>query len=309
MRRNRRAERLLVQLRDLAFTVAQPTPRVAGAWGLLNATRDRDAFEVGLDYAVGHGMLREDDAPLVRLHHQALLSRTPWEHPATGILMVPIPAGTALLGHPPTPTPCPAVSLGMHPVTCEDFQRFLDATRYEPKAPDTFLRTWVRHPGGRYAPSHRMSPRQPVTDLSPQDALAWCAWAGLTLPTQPLWERAARGDDGWLYPWGNTDPFAAFPPLIHAASAEPAPVGSYRHTRTAWGCQDMLGNVAELAFDHGASGLLPSPTARSLRFVACGPHFRHRSAEPCRATTTVKVTAESRADTVGFRAAWTPPAP
>ncbi|HEY4158390.1 MAG TPA: formylglycine-generating enzyme family protein [Polyangiaceae bacterium] len=93
---------------------------------------------------------------------------------------------------------------------------------------------------------------QPVVGVSWFDAEAYCAFRGKRLPSEAEWERAARGDDGRKYAWGNQTPdahLACFGRKVGAVGATTSPVGSYPDGRGPYGHFDLTGNVWEWTAD------------------------------------------------------------
>ena len=180
--------------------------------------------------------------------------------------MVKIPAGTFLMGSdkkvdrnaylpefPQRKVYLDAYEIDKFEVTTVQFLKFVLATNRPP------LIDW-QYDGGNF---QETMASHPVMHVSWFDADAYCKWAGKRLPTSAEWEKAARGEDGRIYPWGNEpaglsranfgrtglsgpvrdrpERLLLYPPIIS--------VDKYENAVSPYGVYQLSGNVAEWTAD------------------------------------------------------------
>ncbi len=237
----------------------------------------------------GLGMMEAPDAGLAKLNQQCIggvrltdLTRREWIK-ATGTVaaagvvvarfsvppaaaqeaeMIEIPAGKCLIGTTPEQADeiaaehgyhvtwlegempqrevdLPAFLMDKYPITNRQYAEFCKATGY--KEP------------GYWRPRETLERLldYPVISVNRADALAYCEWADKRLPTEDEWEKAARGEEGLTFPWGNEfDPEALrWNPEATPAGPRIAPVDAHPKGASPYGVMDMCGNVAEWCAD------------------------------------------------------------
>ena len=92
------------------------------------------------------------------------------------------------------------------------------------------------------------APDHPIIGVSWYESDAYAKWVGKRLPTEVEWEKAARGTEAYIYPWGNSFDFSKlnYFPNHKMLSA----VGSYPEGASPYGVLDMAGNVSEWCADN-----------------------------------------------------------
>ncbi len=167
--------------------------------------------------------------------------------------MVLVPAGEFIMGadsefsneRPRRWVNLPAFYIDQYEVSNADYKNFVDATGHRVPHIDAFWAGPFNWRNGTF-PSGRGD--HPVALVSWHDAAAYAKWAGKRLPTEAEWEKAARGIDGRIWPWGNAwDP--------NRCNIEESFINSTQSTysfpdgTSPYGCYNMAGNVTEWTAD------------------------------------------------------------
>ena len=194
--------------------------------------------------------------------------------------LIHVPAGEYLSGPDRDKASTGAFYIDRFPVTNAEYKKFVGAAGHE--HPQHWRRgTW---PEGKAD--------HPVVQVTWESAAAYAKWAGKRLPLEEEWEKAARGTDGRVWPWGNL--FDSSKCNTNESGLwDTTPVGKYSPPGDSpYGCVDMAGNVWEWI------GGRPSPLRMPLR----GGNWLDTQAE---ATTFSRRmhTPKRKNDFIGFRCA------
>jgi len=200
-----------------------------------------------------------------------------YENPKDGAVLIYIPPGEFIMGSdrgdrdeaPQKLVYLDGFFIYKYEVTNEQFEKFVSETGYKTEAERNgggwrlFKEGWERdssadwrHPFGEKSGIEGQA-KFPVVQISWNDAVEYCKWAGVRLPTEAEWEKSARGTHGRMYPWGNSPPVESGVEKcnynvfmdINPGVGGPMPVGSFPEYPSPYGCMDVAGNVWEWCSD------------------------------------------------------------
>lgn len=162
----------------------------------------------------------------------------------------------------------PAFWIDRYPVTNAQYLHYVEVTGYR------LPRYW----NGKFPSAHA---EHPVVGISYDDAAAYAEWAGKRLPTAIEWERAARGDKGLLYPWGNEWDEQIGKPWqddrLYAVLYTKS-VGSQTQGKSPFGVEDMTGNICQWTSTQTNTGPWPFFLLKGGSWLHTQPYnFRNAS--------------------------------
>lgn len=163
--------------------------------------------------------------------------------------MAPIPAGSFTQGD-GTKLPLAAFAIDVYEVTNSQYRQFIDDGGYTKRdlwseAGWAWIQGRERRQPSYWDDKQFNNPSQPVVGVTWYEAAAYCRWLGQALPTEPQWEKACRGTDGRLFPWGNDPLLSSAPQTGSTAAFTPVDVGQATETQSPYGVHDLAGNVLE----------------------------------------------------------------
>jgi len=240
--------------------------------------------------------------------------------------MVLIPAGEFLMGSnkktdrlayrseiPQRSVYLDAFMIGKYEVTALEYLKFVLATDRLPQL------DW-RYDGGNFQDTMA---HHPIMHVNWYDADAYCKWAGKRLPTEAEWEKAARGVDGRLFPWGSEyagptranfgrtglsgpvrdrpERLLLYPPIIS--------VDKYENALSPYGLYQTIGNVAEWVSDWYDQDYYKTAPGRNPKGPEIGSQKAFRGGGWMDSTTTMRAAMRNGTDPktkinwMGFRCA------
>ncbi len=240
---------------------------------------------------------------------------------------VEIPDGEFILGSDPIRDPLaypseqpqqrvtlPIFYIARVPVTVAQFATFVESTGHQTTAEVRGfckVRTgssWKKVRGATWRTPHgpasgvQNKQDHPVTSVSWHDAGAFCQWAGVRLPSELEWEKAARGPDGRIFPWGD-DPADARHCNFDLHVGDTTPVTRYPAGASPYGVLDLSGNAWEWTASRWRGDYRQTddqtPAGDAGRVIRGGSFADGRRAVRCAAR--IFEPAGSCVDGVGFR--------